>query len=181
MSESLPFSALPRGTLLPLHERLDRLTTLAPSLAALTAEQRDPIAVMATVAACVWQALPQCNWVGFYRRVEPSLLRVGPYQGGLGCLEISFERGVCGACARTGKPQRVEDIRTRPDHIACDGATLSELVLPVLAADGTLCAVFDLDSPHLAGFDDAESSALAALLTDAFAVVRWEAADWSPR
>ena len=173
-------TALPRGTLLSVAERTCRLEALGPSLRALTADQRDPIAVMATFAACVWHALPQCSWAGFYRRVERSLLRVGPYQGGLGCLEIPFERGVCGACARSRLPQRVDDVHARADHIACDSATRSELVLPVWGEGGTLRAVLDLDSPHLAGFDDAEAALLASLLADAFAAARWDAADWSP-
>jgi GAF domain-containing protein len=95
------------------------------------------------------------------------LLAVGPYQGGMGCLRIPFERGVCGACARTGLTQRVPDVQAFPGHIACDGATRSELVIPI-TVQGVLVAVLDLDCPHLDGFSVAEAVLLEGLLAHCF-------------
>ena len=89
--------------------------------------ERDEIALEATLACLLWEALPQANWCGFYRRVGERMLAVGPYQGGMGCLRTPFERGVCGAAARTGQVQLVPDVHAFPGHIACDDATRSEL------------------------------------------------------
>ncbi|MDX2182691.1 MAG: GAF domain-containing protein [Gemmatimonadaceae bacterium] len=108
-------------------------------------------------------------WTGFYRVVEPGrLLRVGPYQGTLGCLEIAFGRGVCGTAAATGVTQVVPDVHAFPGHIACDGRSASEIVVPVFNAHRELIAVFDVDSEHLATFDDEDRVGLERLLAAVF-------------
>lgn len=122
-------------------------------LDALLADEDDAIAAMATVATELFHGLSYVHWAGFYRVVAPRELAVGPYQGGHGCLRIDFDRGVCGAAARTGQTQDVPDVHAFPGHIACSSSTLSELVVPVVNADGAVCAVLDLDSDHPAAFD----------------------------
>ena len=129
----------------------------------------DDVAKMATVSCLVHHAFGHL-WTGFYRVVEPgALLRVGPYQGTLGCLEIRFGRGVCGTAAATGETQVVPDVHAFPGHIACDGRSRSEIVVPVRNAAGELLAVFDVDSEHLATFDDADRVGLERLLAAIFA------------
>lgn len=123
----------------------------------------DPIAVMATCAAVLHHALPYASWTGFYRVVAPRLLRVGPYQGGVGCLEIPFERGVCGAAAREMTTQLVPDVDAFPGHIACDAGARSEIVVPVTDAAGELVAVLDVDSHQPAAFDEIDREALERL------------------
>ena len=123
----------------------------------------DPVALMASAACLVYEAVPYASWSGFYRVVAPQLLRVGPYQGPLGCLEIPFERGVCGAAARERRTQLVEDVEAFPGHIACDAAARSEIVVPVLDRKGELVAVLDLDSHQPAAFDDVDREGLEAV------------------
>jgi L-methionine (R)-S-oxide reductase len=113
----------------------------------------DEIAEMATVACLIHHAYGHL-WTGFYRVVEPGLLRVGPYQGTLGCLDIRFGSGVCGTAAAEQRTLVVPDVEAFPGHIACDGRSRSEIVVPVHDADGALIAVLDVDSEHLAAFDD---------------------------
>ena len=120
----------------------------------------DPIAVMATCAAVLHESLPYASWTGFYRVVAPELLRIGPYQGSIGCLEIPFDRGVCGAAARERRAQVVPDVHAFPGHIACDSAARSEIVLPVSDAGGRLVAVLDLDSHQAAAFDEVDREEL---------------------
>ena len=112
--------------------------TLAKTIASLTLGETDPIALMATLACEVHHCDDRFDWTGFYRVVAPDLLKIGPYQGGHGCLVIPFSRGVCGVAARTGQVQLVADVDAFPDHIACASSTQSELVLPVLDGNGTL-------------------------------------------
>lgn len=129
----------------------------------------DDVAKMATVSCLVHHAFGHL-WTGFYRVVEPgALLRVGPYQGTLGCLEIRFGRGVCGTAAATGETQVVPDVHAFPGHIACDGRSRSEIVVPVHDARGALLAVFDVDSAQLAAFDEDDRSGLERLLAAVFA------------
>ena len=123
----------------------------------------DPVAVMASVASLLHEALPYASWAGFYRVVAPQLLRVGPYQGPLGCLEIPFARGVCGAAARTGETQLVDDVDAFPGHLACDAGARSELVVPVRGRDGALAAVLDLDSRQPAAFDEDDRAGVEAI------------------
>jgi GAF domain-containing protein len=121
---------------------------------ALTAGEADPIANMANLSALLWDSLPELNWAGFYRNVGGELV-LGPFQGRAACIRIPFGRGVCGTAAATLQPQLVEDVHAFPGHIACDSASASELVVPIVH-EGRLLAVLDLDSPRLARFDQAD-------------------------
>ena len=168
MSEGILLAKVARGTLLPEAERLARLDEALPQIRAVVEGERNEVALEATLACLLWEALPQTNWCGFYRRVGERMLAVGPYQGGMGCLRIAFERGVCGAAARTGRIQRVPDVQAFPGHIACDDATRSELVIPILDGTGALRGVFDLDSPELDAFSEGEAARLAALIAEVF-------------
>jgi GAF domain-containing protein len=120
----------------------------------------DPIAVMATVASVIHENLAYSSWTGFYRVVAPELLRIGPYQGSVGCLEIPFGRGVCGAAARERRSQLVPDVEAFPGHIACDAAARSEVVVPILSPAGELVAVLDLDSHQAAAFTEEDVAGL---------------------
>lgn len=142
---------------------------LAKSVAALTEGETDTIALMATLACEVHHADDRFDWTGFYRVTEPGVLRIGPYQGGHGCLFIPFDKGVCGAAARTGEVQRVDDVEAFPGHIACASSTRSEIVLPVRNTAGDLIAVFDIDSDQPAAFTADDEAGLAKLLGDVFA------------
>jgi L-methionine (R)-S-oxide reductase len=168
MSEGIYLPKVERGTLLPAAERVARLQEALPQIRAALAGETDEVALESTLACLLWETMPQVNWCGFYRRVGDRELAVGPYQGGMGCLRISFDRGVCGACAHTESVQLVPDVQAFPGHIACDDATRSELVLPVFGHGGGLIAVLDLDCPHLDGFCDHEAELLQALLGEVF-------------
>lgn len=124
----------------------------------------DPVTVMASIAAAIHHKLPYASWTGFYRVVEDGLLRIGPYQGPVGCLEIPFDRGVCGAAAREKRTQVVEDVHAFPGHIACDPTSRSEIVVPVVGADGELVAVLDLDSRQPAAFDETDRAGLERIV-----------------
>jgi len=167
MSEGILLEKVVRGTLLPEAQRVARLKEALPQIEAAVAGETDEVALQATLACLLWETLPQTNWCGFYRRIGERMLAVGPYQGGMGCLRIAFERGVCGACARSGETLLVPDVHAFPGHIACDDATRSELVLPVHIA-GQLRAVLDLDCPHPEGFSQAEATLLESLLSRVF-------------
>lgn len=145
--------------------------TLAKTIAALTEGETDTVSLMATVACEVHHADDRFDWTGFYRVAGPELLKIGPYQGGHGCLTIPFSRGVCGAAARTGEVQLVPDVDAFPGHIACASSTRSELVLPVWNAKGRLLGVFDIDSDQPDAFVREDADALAALLKVTFAQV----------
>jgi len=173
MSEGIALPPVARGTLLGAADKLERIAEATPQILAAVDGERDPIVVQTTLACLLWETLPHASWAGFYRRTGPRMLSVGPYQGPMGCLHIAFDRGVCGACAHSGKTQLVPDVNAFASHIACDGATRSELVLPVFGR-GEVRAVLDLDSHALAAFDEAEARALEALLARAF----HDAIDW---
>ncbi|MCZ4365128.1 GAF domain-containing protein [Sulfitobacter dubius] len=143
--------------------------TLAKTIAALTDGEDDAVALMATIACEVHQSDDRFDWTGFYRVTAPELLKIGPYQGGHGCLVIPFSRGVCGAAARTGEVQLVADVDAFPGHIACASSTRSELVLPVWNGAGELLGVFDIDSDQPNAFTQADADALSAILKDSFA------------
>ncbi len=145
------------------------LTDAAARIRALAAGERDPIALMATTACELFHGDPRIDWAGFYRVVADGLLKIGPYQGGHGCLTIPFERGVCGAAARAGRTQRVDDVTAFAGHIACSASTRSELVVPVRDAAGRLIAVLDLDSDRPAAFDAGDAEILEALMAELFA------------
>lgn len=143
---------------------------LAGRIAALVEGEDDPVALMATIACEVHHYDPRFDWTGFYRVVAPNLLKIGPYQGGHGCLTIPFSKGVCGAAARTGEVQLVDDVDAFPGHIACAASTRSELVLPVRDKSGEVIAVFDIDSDQPAAFTQQDAQALQKILDTAFGV-----------
>lgn len=135
---------------------------LHAALDALTAGEPDAIANMANAAALIWQYLPDLNWAGFYRLVERELV-LGPFQGKPACIRIALVAGVCGVAAASRATQLVEDVHLFPGHIACDAASRSELVVPIVH-DGRLIAVLDLDSPTPARFDAADAAGCEALV-----------------
>ena len=128
---------------------------------AITAGEADAIANMANVAAILWQALDEVNWAGFYR-FDGRELVLGPFQGKAACIRIPLDKGVCGRAAASRTSQCVADVHAFPGHIACDAASRSELVVPVLR-DGAVIAVIDLDSPLPARFDAADAAGIEAL------------------
>ncbi len=142
---------------------------LAARIRALAEGEDDPVALMATLACEIHHSDARFDWTGFYRVVGPELLKIGPYQGGHGCLTIPFARGVCGAAARTGQTQLVRDVEAFPGHIACAATTRSELVIPVRGGDGRLIAVLDIDSDQPDAFTDKDARALEAILAETFA------------
>jgi L-methionine (R)-S-oxide reductase len=138
------------------------------SIASLTDGEDDVIALMATVASELHHSDDRFDWTGFYRVTSPQMLKIGPYQGGHGCLQISFNRGVCGAAARLEKTQLVVDVATFPGHIACSSLTRSEIVLPVWDRSGSLLAVLDIDSNQLNAFTQTDVDALAPIFASVF-------------
>ncbi|MBF9032911.1 GAF domain-containing protein [Rhodobacterales bacterium HKCCE2091] len=140
----------------------------ARSIEALTRGETDQVALMATLACEIHHADDRFDWTGFYRVTEPGLLKIGPYQGGHGCLVIPFDRGVCGACARTGEVQLVPDVDAFPGHIACASSTRSEIVLPVRNGAGELIAVLDIDSDRPDAFTEEDAKGLSAILSAVF-------------
>lgn len=134
---------------------------LASALEGLVAGEPDPIANMANASALIWETLPDLNWAGFYRNVDGELV-VGPFQGRPACIRIAFGDGVCGIAAATRKVQRVEDVNAFPGHIACDSASASELVVPIVR-DGELIGVLDLDSPRIGRFTEEDEAGCVRL------------------
>jgi GAF domain-containing protein len=124
---------------------------------ALIAGETDLVAIMATVACELHHAFDYFDWTGFYRVVAPGRLKIGPYQGTHGCLTIPFDRGVCGAAARLRQTQVIPDVREFSGYIACSSSSRSEIVVPVIAPDGALLAVLDIDSDRLAAFDEVDT------------------------
>jgi GAF domain-containing protein len=141
---------------------------ISRTLAALCEGEDDSIALMATMACELHHADDRFDWTGFYRVTGPELLKIGPYQGGHGCLVIPFSRGVCGAAARTCQVQLVDDVEAFPGHIACSSSTRSEVVLPVWNKAGDLLGVLDIDSDRPAAFTQADANGLADLLNQVF-------------
>ena len=115
-------------------------------------DETDWVSAMSTVVCELHNSFEHFHWTGFYRTVQPNLLKIGPYQGGHGCLVIPFDKGICGAAATTGETQDVPDVHARPEHIACSSSTLSEVVVPVKDSNGAVVAVLDLDSDIPAAF-----------------------------
>lgn len=145
-------------------EAADKPTLYADLLAALdglTSGETDGIANMANAAALIWESLPELNWAGFYRNVGGELV-LGPFQGRPACIRIAFGSGVCGAAAATLEVQRIDDVHAFPGHIACDAASQSELVVPIVRG-GELLAVLDLDSPEKARFDAEDEAGCVAI------------------
>lgn len=140
---------------------------LHAALDALTAGERDAVANMANAAALLWEYLPDLNWAGFYRLIEGELV-LGPFQGKAACIRIPVGKGVCGTAAATRRTQVVADVHAFPGHIACDAASRSELVVPILRGD-RLIGVLDLDSPEPGRFDAEDArgcEALAAMMAE---------------
>ena len=145
----------------PTQPKPELYRELAQAAAAIVAGEPDSVANMANLAALIWQFVPRLNWAGFYR-VMGSELVLGPFQGGPACIRIPFGQGVCGTAAASASTQLVADVHAFPGHIACDAASASELVVPVMR-DGRVIAVIDLDSPELARFDAEDARGIEAL------------------
>lgn len=139
----------------------ERYRQLADAADSLTAGEPDAVANMANLAALLWEFIPNLNWAGFYRVIDRELV-LGPFVGRPACIRIPFGQGVCGAAAQSGATQLVEDVHTFPGHIACDAASESELVVPVIR-DGNVIAVIDLDSPMKGRFGDDDAAGIEAL------------------
>ena len=153
MFDSAPSDQADKATLYP---------DLLLAAEAIIRDEPDAIANMANVAALIWQYLPDLNWAGFYRMVDGELV-LGPFQGKPACIRIPVGRGVCGTAAVSAETQLVDDVHAFPGHIACDAASASEIVVPVLVEDRVV-AVLDLDSPLPARFDAADREGLEALV-----------------
>jgi len=138
----------------------EQYAATAAHIKSLIEGEADLIAAMSTMVCELHHGLALFDWTGFYRVVSPGNLKVGPYQGAHGCLNISFDRGVCGKCAREGKTQVISDVRAIPFHIACSSSTLSEIVVPVFDSRGHVRAVLDVDSNAQAAFDDTDARQL---------------------
>lgn len=156
------------------HEEISHMTKqldpdLLERIEALAEAETDPISLMATICCELFHGDDRFDWVGFYRNMGNEILKIGPYQGGHGCLVIPFSRGVCGACARTGETQLVPDVNAFADHIACATSTRSELVLPVWNNSGHLIAVLDIDSDQYDAFTQEDAAALQHLVGRLFA------------
>ncbi len=142
---------------------------LADAARAITADEADTIANMANLAALIWQFVPRLNWAGFYRVVDGALV-LGPFIGKPACIRIPFGQGVCGAAAAAGETQLVRDVAAFPGHIACDGDSRSELVVPVVRG-GAVIALIDLDSPELHRFDEQDAAGIEDLARIIAAVI----------
>jgi L-methionine (R)-S-oxide reductase len=134
---------------------------LASALEGLVTGEPDAIANMANASALIFQTLPDINWVGFYRNLDGELV-LGPFQGRPACIRMSFDEGVCGAAAKTRLVQRVEDVHAFPGHIACDGASNSEIVVPLIR-DSEVLGVLDIDSPNVGRFTEQDEAGVVKL------------------
>jgi GAF domain-containing protein len=164
MAEAFNEKTLPAG-------KAERYATVAEEIAAVLDGEPNVTARMATVAAMLAASFDHFYWTGFYI-VDPDKreeLVVGPYQGTLGCLRIAFGQGVCGTAARSRQTQLVDDVNAFPGHIACDSRSVSEIVVPVVDAQGHLIAVFDVDATTPAAFDAVDVEWLEGILQDSFA------------
>ncbi|RZJ97973.1 MAG: GAF domain-containing protein [Brevundimonas sp.] len=152
-------------------DKAARYAELEAEILAVLDGEPDRTARMATVSSMLADAFKAFFWTGFYvvDQAKGDELVVGPYQGTLGCLRIAFGRGVCGAAAKTGQTQIVEDVHAFPGHIACDARSASEIVVPVFDASGALIAVFDVDATTTSAFDATDAYALEQLMAKVFA------------
>lgn len=153
----------------PAQPKPELYRDLVDAARALTADEPDGVANMANLAALIWQFVPRLNWAGFYRMVDGALV-LGPFQGKPACIRIAPGQGVCGAAAASRQTQLVPDVHAFPGHIACDGASQSELVVPVFR-NGAVIAVIDLDSPELNRFDTEDAAGIEALAEAIAAVI----------
>lgn len=141
---------------------------LRQAILAITEGEDNQVSLMATLACEIHHADDRFDWTGFYRVTAPELMKIGPYQGGHGCLMIPFSRGVCGAAARTGQVQLVADVEDFPGHIACSSSTRSELVIPLWDSAGGLIGVLDIDSDQPGAFNQTDADALVEILEVVF-------------
>ncbi|MBN1830645.1 MAG: GAF domain-containing protein [Deltaproteobacteria bacterium] len=130
------------------------------NIGSLVEGEMDLIAVMSTISCELYHAFEYFSWVGFYRRIDEKILKVGPYQGTHGCLTIPVEKGVCGKCAREGETQIENDVRGIPHHIACSNDTRSEIVIPIKDGEKNVRAVLDIDSMEINRFDEIDQKYL---------------------
>ena len=151
-------------------EKALRYAAVAEEIAAVLDGEPNVVARMATVSSMLSNSFSQYFWTGFYGvdETKSDELVVGPYQGTLGCMRIAFGRGVCGTAAATQVTQVVEDVHAFPGHIACDGRSASEIVVPVFGPGGKLIAVFDVDSDQPAAFDSIDQEWLERILSQTF-------------
>ena len=145
------------------NQRTAHYEALLGRLSALLDGEDDWVSAMATVACELHHGFSAFHWTGFYRVIAPNLLAIGPYQGGHGCLRIDFDRGVCGAAARTNQTIRLGDVHAFPGHIACSSTTISEIVVPIVNQSGQVMAVLDVDSDLPNAFDEVDQHFLAQL------------------
>ena len=150
------------GTGLSHATKADFYRELAAQCQALIDDERDPIANMANCAALIFNSVPHLNWAGFYLLKDDELV-LGPFQGQPACVRIALGRGVCGTAAESRSTLRVADVTEFPGHIACDSASRSEIVVPLLTEDSHLIGVLDVDSPELNRFDAEDEMGLSAL------------------
>lgn len=149
---------------LSAEDKQARYREVGAQIEAVLEGEADLLACMTTVVCLLHNSLPYYFWTGFYRRVSKDELLVGPYQGTMGCLRIRFDRGVCGAAARERRTVVVPDVHAFPGHIACDSASASEIVVPVLDSAGELVAVLDVDSTVPDAFDDVDREHLERIV-----------------
>ena len=147
----------------------DTFADIRARILSLAEGETDDVALMATVACELFHSDDRHDWVGFYRVTGPQMLKIGPYQGGHGCLQIPFSRGVCGAAARLRETQLVADVDAFPGHIACAASTRSEIVVPVFDRNDDLIAVLDIDSDRPDAFTTQDATNLEALMAEVFA------------
>ncbi|MBR4069107.1 MAG: GAF domain-containing protein [Clostridia bacterium] len=152
-----------------------RYLLLFEQLSALLDGEMHPLPVLANTAALLWQAVPDINWAGFYLNTGKEELLLGPFQGKAACIRIPFSRGVCGAAAREERTQLVRDVHQFPGHIACDSASNSEIVVPLMHG-GQLMGVLDIDSPLVGRFDADDRTGLERIAAMLSRSCRWE--DW---
>lgn len=143
-------------------ERMPDYSLLVRQLTSLL-DTRDPLVNTSQTCALIMQEVPELNWVGFYIHREPNMLALGPFQGKPACHPIPFDKGVCGAAARTRQSQRIDDVDAIADHIACDAASKAELVIPIITGD-RLWGVLDLDSPTSGRFSEADQAGIESLV-----------------
>ncbi len=147
-----------------MSEKERQYQEVARRIDSLCAGESDQVSLMATISCELFHSFEHFHWVGFYRNVGNETLKVGPYQGGHGCLVIPFNKGVCGAAASTKEIQNVPDVNAIENHIACSGSTQSEIVLPI-TIDGEVTAVLDIDSDMPAMFDEIDERYLSEILS----------------
>jgi len=165
--ETAPSRFAYESEVLSPEKKTDAYEDAIRQLDSILAGESHAILKMATINCVLREALPYYFWVGFYL-VHDGELVVGPYQGTLGCLHISYDRGVCGAAARTGAVQVVPDVEQFPGHIACDSNSRSEICVPVHDREGSLIAVFDVDSTELGAFDAIDEACLSRIMRQHF-------------